>query len=513
MQSSRLLALAVGAVLAAPAVAQFPNDDCTGAIAISQGVWGPYSNVGAATSPEPWTCGVGNGGPTADLWYSYVAPASGPLTVSLCVGTSFDSVLEVYDATGGCGALTSVGCNDDGCGPGGPSNVTVSVTSGVTYLIRVGGWGNASYSVGGFAIDVNGPLPSGSIVATNTPLGAGCVRAVASLYEHFVTTPSIDLSNTSFQFLAAAGGFIVLPGSATFVTPSATAVNLGLGDDTETTVTLSAPFPAPGGATTTLTVGSNGHIATASNGAAGDYTPTPGEFLAWTNPTWAVWRDMICTATGNVLFEEVAGVAYFTWNNVIGYVGTAQGTTPSTFQFQFDLASGNVNLVFQSMDTVSISGWSGGEGWVVGYSSPGLSLDPGSADLSALTTVVLPPADVQPLALIGASRPVLGTTWNLTTSNVPATGLIGVDVFGLSDPGLNDLFFLGAPGCGLRAALDVTNAWFVAGSTHSYSLAIPSNPALLNFNLYTTSAVFQVPTVNALGAITSNGIQGMIGNI
>ena len=222
---------------------------------------------------------------------------------------------------------------------------------------------------------------------------------------------------------------------------------------------------------------------------------------------------MICTATGNVLFEEVGGVACLTWNGVIGYVGTAPGTVPSTFQFQFELATGNVNLVFQSLDTVSISGWGGGEGWVVGYSSTGISLDPGSSDLSALTTVVLPPADVLPLTLAGTTRPVLGSSWNLVTSNIPAAGLLGVDVFGFADPGINDLFFLGAPGCGLRASLDVTSTWFVGGATHGYSLTIPSSASLLNVHVFTTSAVFLNPPINALGAITSNGIEGMIGNI
>jgi hypothetical protein len=305
----------------------------------------------------------------------------------------------------------------------------------------------------------------------------------------------------------------VVPGPIPFVAPSATAVSLNLGDDTAAPVALSAPFPYPGGTTTSLEVCSNGHVAAASNGAAGDYTPTPLEFLNWTNPTWAVWRDFICNATGNVKFEEVAGVAYITWDNVIGYVGTAAGTTPSQFQLQFNLATGSVAFVFLSMDTVSVSGWTGGEGWVVGYSGPGISANPGSRDLSALTALSLPGADVLPLSLAATSRPVTGTTWNLAVGNIPATGLLGVDVFGLGDPGINDLFFLGAPGCGLRASLDVTSAWFVTGATHTYSLPIPSNPSLINLNLYTTSAVFQAPPVNALGAITANGIAGLIGNI
>jgi hypothetical protein len=305
----------------------------------------------------------------------------------------------------------------------------------------------------------------------------------------------------------------VIPSSTAFIPPSATAANLGLGDDTETGITLSAPFAYPGGTTTTLNVCSNGHIATASNGAAFDYTPTANEFLGWTNATWAVWRDFICNATGNVKFEEVGGIACVTWDGVIGYVGTAPGTVTSTFQIQFELATGNVNFVFQSMDTVSISGFTGGDGYLVGYSGPGANADGGNTDISTIGALSLVGADVLPLTLAGTSRPVTGTNWGLSVSNIPATGILGVDVFGLSDPGINDLFFLGAPGCGLRAALDVTNAWLVTGPTHAYSLSIPSNPALLSLNLYTTSAVFQVPQVNSLGAITSNGIQGLVGNL
>ena len=90
---------------------------------------------------------------------------------------------------------------------------------------------------------------------------------------------------------------------------------------------------------------------------------------------------------------------------------------------------------------------------------------------------------------------------------------IGVDVFGLVDPGIDDLSVLGAPNCGLRASLDALNAWVVAGSSHAYSLAIPNNAALLNLQIYTTNAVFQIPSQNALGAITSNGVAGIIGNL
>jgi hypothetical protein len=357
------------------------------------------------------------------------------------------------------------------------------------------------------------PVGTGTVVATNTTLGAGCGASYTSFYEHFLTTPSIDLSNRAFAMFNTGSGYIVLPSTAAFVPPSATATNLGLGDDTESPISLSAPLPYPGGSTTVLNVCSNGHVSTASNAAAGDYTPTPAEFLGWTNPTWAVWRDFICNATGNVKFEEVGGTAYITWDGVIGYVGTTPGTVTSTFQFQFELATGNVTFVFLSMDTVSISGYAGGEGWVVGYSAAGANANPGSTDLSALSALNLGGSDVLPLTLAASSRPLTGTNWDLSVSNVPAAGVIGIDVFGVTDPGINDLFFLGAPGCGLRASLDVTNAWFVAGATHTYSLSIPNNLALLNFNLFTTSAVLPVPAPNALGVITANGVNGKVGDL
>ena len=118
-----------------------------------------------------------------------------------------------------------------------------------------------------------------------------------------------------------------------------------------------------------------------------------------------------------------------------------------------------------------------------------------------------------PLALAGTTRPVTGTSWDLTVSNIPATGTLGIDVIGLSDPGINDLSFLGLPSCGLRASLDVLNAWIVTGGTHTFSLPVPTTPALVNFHVFTTSAVFQNPPVNAFGAITSNGIDGKVGDI
>ena len=69
-----------------------------------------------------------------DLWYSYVSPCDGPLTVSLCKETSFDTILAVYDGGASCDCpaddKTLVACGDDTCGfGGGPSVVTFDATA------------------------------------------------------------------------------------------------------------------------------------------------------------------------------------------------------------------------------------------------------------------------------------------------------------------------------------------------------------------------------------------------
>ena len=215
--------------------------------------------------------------------------------------------------------------------------------------------------------------------------------------------------------------------------------------------------------------------------------------------------------SGPVQSEEVAGTLYITFNDVENYANP-ETVNRSTLQFQLDLVSGNVRIVWLSVDGNATSVW--GSSHLIGVTAPGASGDPGSITLATASGSQLftSAPESLPLALAASTRPVINTSWNLTTSNVPATGLLGVDVFGLGDPGINDLFFLGMPGCGLRASLDILFAWPVAGATHAYSLGLPNNPSLVNVHVFTTSAVFQVPPVNTFGAITSNGIDGKIGD-
>ncbi|MFM1874029.1 MAG: hypothetical protein RL398_3451 [Planctomycetota bacterium] len=398
-------------------------------------------------------------------------------------------------------------------------NGTNQIYSTNELTLSAGAAGNAPWPAAPFTprvvnCSIGYGLGSGGTVATRTNYGTGCVDKAASFYEHFLTTPSIDLSNTAFRMVYTGAGYLVLPSLSAFVAPSGTATNLNLGDDTTTSVTLSGAFPYPGGSTSTLEVCSNGFVsAAAGNGTS--YTPAPAAMLGRPHASWNVWRDFICNATGNVWFEEVGGIAYITWNGVVGYQGQVAGTVPSTFQLQFDIAQGHVDFVFLSMDTVSVSGWAGGEGWVVGYSPAGASRDPGGIDLSAVVpgTLVLEGQDLNPLALSASARPIGGTTITLDTANIPAGAPFGAILIGFVqfNPGL-DLTALGMPGCARYTDGSTSLLYLPFGGT-SNSLNFPV-PNFVGVQLYAQSIAFAPAAgLTPLGAIASNGVALGIGNL
>ncbi|MEK6644954.1 MAG: hypothetical protein AABZ08_13715 [Planctomycetota bacterium] len=121
------------------------NDLCANAILMSSNGTFPYDSRGAATdgpldSPGPPCTNVNQ-----DVWYQYIAICDGQLSASLCTGTTYNAAMAIYD---GCTCPPSLGamlaCDNDSCGPGGPPVVTIPVTMGQCYLIRVGGEGAES---------------------------------------------------------------------------------------------------------------------------------------------------------------------------------------------------------------------------------------------------------------------------------------------------------------------------------------------------------------------------------
>jgi len=112
-----------------------PNDDCANAIAI-----GDVDHMAYDTT---WATFDGNGTclTSPNVWYCYTASCDGTATVNLC-GSSYDTMLAVYDGCT-CDPLgTELDCNDDWCSL--QSQVTFTATSGSEYLIEVGGFSTSA---------------------------------------------------------------------------------------------------------------------------------------------------------------------------------------------------------------------------------------------------------------------------------------------------------------------------------------------------------------------------------
>jgi V8-like Glu-specific endopeptidase len=120
------------------------NNLCANASTLNNEVTA-FCNIGATTDgpSHAATCNFfGEPQIGGDIWYNYVANYSGDLRISLC-GSGYDTELAVYQ---GCNCPVSqanlIACNDDFCGF--QSQVTISVSAGQCYKIRVGGFGGAT---------------------------------------------------------------------------------------------------------------------------------------------------------------------------------------------------------------------------------------------------------------------------------------------------------------------------------------------------------------------------------
>ncbi|MFQ5425386.1 MAG: hypothetical protein ACE5F9_15585, partial [Phycisphaerae bacterium] len=205
------------------------NDNCANAIPISEGTT-PYSTSGATTDGQAHLaeCGdlAGDGGQTYhDIWYSYVAPCSGTLTLTTCEdlggSAAYDTDLVIYDYDGvSCASQTWLACNDDDpnnpCGgsPNFHSTIQVAVTQGNSYLIRVGGWNQGSQGAGtlllantGSPCGNNCPAPTAVCQNISRTLAGGTVTVLAAEVDGGSTSGgACTISNLQIR-LTAGGSF------------------------------------------------------------------------------------------------------------------------------------------------------------------------------------------------------------------------------------------------------------------------------------------------------------------
>ena len=116
------------------------------------------------------------------VWYSFVAPASGFVSVStdFAIGTNTDTEIAIYDLVGGdCtnpSTLLEIACDQDGGNLVDFNSIITgaTVTPGSTYYVSVSGWNGTE---GSFCIEVSESVPPANDSLCNAvqlTMGASC---------------------------------------------------------------------------------------------------------------------------------------------------------------------------------------------------------------------------------------------------------------------------------------------------------------------------------------------------
>lgn len=139
------------------------NDDVCNAIALTVGATSAgdaYTSTGATAQTGEVEGSCFNGGIDTSVWFTFVAPAGGNVTVTTDItgGTFTDTEVAVYEAPSDCSdastLVTQVGCDQDG-GTDVNYNSVVDLTGlveGETYYVQVDRWGGTAG--GTFGIEV-----------------------------------------------------------------------------------------------------------------------------------------------------------------------------------------------------------------------------------------------------------------------------------------------------------------------------------------------------------------------
>jgi hypothetical protein len=83
-----------------------------------------------------------------DVWFAFTAPETFVVEISTCAQTSLDSKIAIYQGLD-CAAPV-IACSDDNCSL--QTKVTLAMTAGQSYLIRLGGYGATDFGTGTLTI-------------------------------------------------------------------------------------------------------------------------------------------------------------------------------------------------------------------------------------------------------------------------------------------------------------------------------------------------------------------------
>ena len=356
--------------------------------------------------------------------------------------------------------------------------------------------------------------------------GAGCYdQGRESFYQHFTDAgvAATTLTGNALVMTPAADGFGVvwLPNTAAslYLPPTLAAVAMPVGNDGQVTQALSTPIYLPSKVVRELTVHGNGIIGFGP-GPVGPYAenwlPQPAQMMAGTHGGVYCWHPYNAEEGGAVWFEEFAGVTCVTFLDVENF--PLMTVNPSTFQVQFYHSAGAIIFVFIDIDSDnSLINAVYPQDHIIGYTPPGVSVDPGGVDLMTQMPLFTVP-DVRALLLRASPDPVSSSSSGSTVvynvdhalELIPGAGAaVGVVAFSLASAPPFGVAVLGAPGCAAWiGSLDLTRSFIGPLGAQSVSIVLP--PGLPPGAVIRAEAVSLSLGVNAVGMITSNAVESVV---
>lgn len=369
--------------------------------------------------------------------------------------------------------------------------------------------------------------------------GQGCYERPKTAYESFpasATGPDLIDPSTAIgagggmTWTLAGSSYIVTPGVPVYVTPtSPNIVNgpFGVSNNGTWSCAISMPysfpptwnnggFEHPGGVATQFSVTSMGTLYLDDVAIGLPLTCGPPllglsgatEFAASIRPYHCL---LDATLGGGIYvdFDPAGAWVRVSWDQL-----QEPGIPTSICTCSVTMSNGgNVEIAYDSL-----SNQAPGNNAFSGYFEGNMAPIGAPIDWSAFIANPIPQTgngDIPPILSLDA-RPRIGTTVNMVTDDINAGTLGGVLFLAVDRLAPVNLAVIGAPDCfahvdigaGLIASLSMS---LNPSNQFSVPVVIPNNPVFLATNFHAQTMTLQ-PGVNALSALTSNGLCVNVGN-
>ncbi len=167
-------------VAATALVAQPANDNCADAIPTGNVIDFAFSTIGATTDGNAHSAECVGGTSDSlynDIWYLYTPDFTGEAEFSTCGTADFDTNIAIYAPGSACPPTVDdlIVCSEDAPGCSGFTSRTIwQVEAGMTYVVRIGGWGRNEGGEFG-----SGTFTAGAYSPATEPENNACENAIA----------------------------------------------------------------------------------------------------------------------------------------------------------------------------------------------------------------------------------------------------------------------------------------------------------------------------------------------